>query len=125
MSVRLHWLALLVGVFLLMVGIGSLPGEAHAMSDRFGDKLLHLLAYGFMTVLCFRALIARPRSRALLSVLAIALLGVIDEYLQSLLPYRNASIVDWCFDVVAAAAVAALLLWLDTPSLSTESHAKN
>jgi VanZ family protein len=125
MKLRARWLALLAVFFVLMVGVGSLPGEANALSDRLGDKLLHLLAYGLMTALCFRALIAKPIARALLSVLVIALLGSIDECLQSLLPYRNASMADWCFDIGAASVVAVLLLWLETPSLSTESHAKN
>ncbi len=126
MRVRLRWLASLAGFFLLMLGVGSLPGEANALSEHIGDKLLHLLAYGFMTMLCFRGLIARPVVRALLSVLVIALLGVIDESLQSLLPYRNASLADWCFDIGAAAMVALLmLLCLKSLSLSTESHAKN
>ena len=38
----------------------------------------------------------------------IALLGLFDESLQSLLPYRNASALDWCFDVAAAAIVSVL-----------------
>ena len=125
MTLRTRWLALLAGFFLLMVGLGSIPGEANALSDRYGDKLLHTLAYGFMAGLCFRALVATPLLRALLTVVAIALLGMIDEAIQSLLPYRNASLADWCFDIGSAAIVAALLLLLDRLTTPTESHAKN
>ena len=125
MSVRMRWLALLAGFFLLMISIGSVPGEANALSDRFGDKLLHTLAYGFMAMLCFHALVAKPLPRALMTIAAIALLGLIDEGIQSLLPYRNASLADWCFDIGSAATVAALLLLFDRLTTATESHAKN
>ena len=125
MALRTRWLALLASFFLLMVGLGSIPGEANALSDRYGDKLLHTLAYGFMAALCFRALVITPLLRALLTVVAIALLGMIDEAIQSLLPYRNASLADWCFDIGSAALVAALLLLFDRLTTATESHAKN
>lgn len=103
---RRGWLLALAGFFVLMVALGSIPGEAQALSDRYGDKLLHALAYGFMTLLCLRALQAPPVLRLLLAIGIIALLGLFDESLQSLLPYRNASVLDWCFDVGAAAIVA-------------------
>ena len=93
--------------------------------DRYGDKLLHTLAYGFMAMLCFQALVAKPWLRALLTVAAIALLGMIDEAIQSLLPYRNASLADWCFDIGSAVIVAAALLLYDSLTTHTESHAKN
>jgi VanZ family protein len=125
MMVRARWLALLAGFFLLMVGIGSVPGEANALSDRFGDKWLHTLAYGFMALLCFHALVARPLTRALLTMITIALLGLVDESIQSLLPYRNASVADWCCDVGSAATVVAILLFLDRITTPTEPHAKN
>ncbi len=125
MTVRARWLALLAIFFLLMIGIGSVPGEATALSDRFGDKLLHMLAYGLMAALCFRALVAKPLPRALLTVVAIALLGSIDEAIQSLLPYRNASLADWCFDIGSAVVVAAFLLLFDSLTTPTDSHAKN
>lgn len=105
---RPGWLFALAGFFLVMMAIGSIPGEARTLSDRYGDKLLHAMAYGFMTLLCLRALQAPPVLRLLLAVGIIALLGLFDESLQSLLPYRNASALDWCFDVVAAAIVAVL-----------------
>lgn len=125
MTLRPRWLVLLAIFFLLMVGLGSIPGEANALSDRFGDKLLHTLAYGFMTALCFAALQARPAARALATVAVIALLGVADETIQSLLPYRNASLADWCFDIGAALLVTTLLLLVGRTNPSTESHAKN
>ena len=106
---RSGWLLALAGFFVLMLALGSAPGEAQALSDRYGDKLLHAFAYGFMALLCHRALQAPILLRSLVVVGVIALLGLLDESLQSLLPYRNASALDWCFDIGAAAIVAALL----------------
>lgn len=106
---RPGWLLALASFFVLMIALGSIPGEAQSLSDRYGDKLLHTLAYGFMALLCHRALLASAFRRVLATIAVIALLGLLDESLQSLLPYRNASALDWCFDVGAAAIVAVLL----------------
>ncbi len=114
--------------FLLMVGLGSIPGQAHALSDRFGDKLLHVLAYGLMTAISFGAIVARPRWQAMISIMLIALLGLIDESIQSFLPYRNASLLDWCFDIASAILVAMLLLLFSFSesdiTSDTETHAQ-
>ena len=106
---RPAWLAALAAFFVTMLALGSIPGQATALSDVYGDKLLHTLAYGFMTLLCHQALQAPSVPRMLLTVAVIGLLGLLDESLQSLLPYRNASALDWCFDIGAAAIVAMLL----------------
>ncbi len=108
---RPHWLLMLALFFMLMLIAGSVPGHAQALSARFGDVLLHASAYGFMTVLCMHALHAAPVLRLLLTIGVIALLGLIDESLQSLLPYRNASALDWCSDIAAAAIVATPMAW--------------
>ena len=109
MQLRPIWMFLLLTFFIIMLALGAIPGTADALSYRFGDKLLHLLAYGFMSVLCFQALHGRRLTQSLVSVLIIALLGLIDEWVQSLLPYRNASLLDWCFDIAAAIAVITLM----------------
>jgi VanZ family protein len=95
--------------FALMIAAGALPDQANALSARFGDKLLHALAYGFMTMLLFHAIKGSRRLRLLAPVVMVALLGLIDESIQSLLPYRHASLLDWLFDVAAAAVVVTLL----------------
>ncbi len=110
MSVRPLWLGALVLFFLAMVIGGAVPGEAEQLSARFGDKLLHVLAYGFMTMLGFAAVNAPPLHRTAITVGGIALLGLADEAIQSFLPYRNASLIDWCFDIGTAATVSLLLL---------------
>ncbi len=122
MSVRPFWLSLLALFFLLMVGAGAVPGQADLLSARVGDKLLHILAYGLMTLLCFAAVAAPPLHRAAVTLGTIALLGLADEAIQSLLPYRNASLIDWCFDIGTATLVSLLLL-RTRPSTDPDIHA--
>ncbi len=110
MGVRPVWLAALALFFAAMVAGGALPGQADLLSAHFGDKLLHVLAYAFMTLLGFAAVAAPPLHRAAATLGGIALLGLADEAIQSLLPYRNASIADWCFDVGTAALVTLMLI---------------
>ncbi len=120
------WLfSVLLLFFALMVGIGALPGEAESLSARFGDKLLHVLAYGLMAVICFHVPRAGPWPRAAFTLGMIALLGLADEAIQSLLPYRNASLSDWWFDIGTAAVVASALALLSRINPPMESHAKN
>ncbi len=121
---RRRWLLALAAFFLLMLALGSIPGQARMLSDPVGDPLLHLLAYGFMALLAQRAIVAAPALRMLLTIAIIALLGLADESLQSLLPYRNASPLDWCFDIAAAAIASALMAWQTDFSPTAESHAK-
>ncbi len=102
---RSTWLVSALLFFLLMIGLGAIPGQANALSERFGDKLLHTLAYGFLCLLCYRGLHGSPRQRYAGSLCIVALLGLFDEGVQHFLPYRNTSLLDWCFDVGAALMV--------------------
>lgn len=123
MSVRPLWLGLLMLFFLLMVTLGAMPGQAEQLSARFGDRPLHVLAYALMTLLCFVALSAPPLHRAAFTLGAIALLGLTDEAIQAFLPYRNASLTDWCFDIGTATLVSLLLLLRAPSSTDLDTHA--
>ena len=50
--------------------------------------------------------------RALLSVLMVAAMGALDEFIQSFLPYRRGAVSDWLVDITAATLVAAALYFL-------------
>jgi VanZ family protein len=121
MQLRPLWMCLLLVFFTAMLAVGSIPGNAHTLSDRFGDKLLHLLAYGFMAALCFQSLRGRRINQSLISLLIIALFGLIDELVQSLLPYRNASLLDWCFDIAAGITVITFMNLFSTVATKTRS----
>ena len=93
-----------------MIVIGAIPGEAQALSDAVGDKLLHLGAYSFLTCALFGGMRGTTTSRALRSLIAIGVLGALDEAIQSFMPYRNANLSDWAFDMLAAGLALAVLI---------------
>jgi VanZ family protein len=96
--------------FLLMVVIGAIPGEAQALSDAVGDKLLHLCAYSFLTCALFCGMPSSNDNRAWATVLLVGLLGGVDEAIQSFMPYRSASMTDWIFDMLAGGLTLAVLV---------------
>ena len=121
MRLRLIPLCCLAIFFLAMVAIGSLPGEANALSSHFGDKALHITAYALISVLAHVSLIGSRHARAMISVMLVSCLGLLDESIQRLLPYRNASLSDWCFDMAAAVAVASFF-WVIDLRISRATH---
>ena len=125
MTIHSRYLALLLLVFVIMVLLGSVPGHADTLSDQFGDKPLHLIAYAGFSVLCYRAWLAPRRQRIMLTLVMIALLGLIDEGIQAALPYRNASLVDWCYDLLAALVTVAALSLQESLSTLSNPDAKN
>jgi len=106
---RLLPLYLLLLFFVIMISAGSVPGKATHLSAHVGDKLLHFMAYGLMSILSFHSITGSRIIRILFSFLLIASLGLIDEGIQYFLPYRNASLTDWCFDIAAAVVVTFFL----------------
>jgi VanZ family protein len=114
---RKLWFFSASGFFILLVALGSIPGAANALSQQYGDKLLHTLAYGFMAALYFQGYRGKRMARSIATVMTIALLGAVDESIQSFLPYRNASMADWCFDIGSALLVVSLLSWFEASRL--------
>jgi VanZ family protein len=106
-------------LFALMVAIGAIPGEAQALSAAFGDKLLHFCAYAILSVLIFSDSPGPARSRAIRTLLLIALLGSADETIQGFMPYRSADLLDWAWDMLAAGWSVASLLALDAAGVRT------
>lgn len=100
------------GYYLLMIMLGSIPGKAEAMSEAVHDKLLHFAAYALLTLFVYGAINANTRVRAALTLAVIGFLGALDEGLQSLLPWRNASWADWQVDMLAALTTVCLLAFL-------------
>lgn len=99
-------------LFLLMIAVGSIPGQAEAVNAAVGDKLMHFLAYAALTVLVFGGLPGDPFTSAIRTLLVIALMGATDEAIQALLPYRHANWSDWTIDLLAASSSVAVMLVL-------------
>ncbi|MBQ5942362.1 MULTISPECIES: VanZ family protein [unclassified Massilia] len=102
-------LALFAGVLIA----GSIPGARKEVGFYASGLVLHGLTYAFLASLWFFASTGNVAVRALKAVLAVALMGACDEFVQSFLPYRSGDIRDWLVDVSAASIASTVLaLWL-------------
>ncbi|MGO4154123.1 VanZ family protein [Cupriavidus sp. YAF13] len=99
-------LSLAAAFYLLMLLVGNQPGNAQAMSQEYGDKNLHLVAYA-----CIAGAIhlSFTRYRAATTLTGIALLGGLDEFIQSFFPYRSSDLADLLTDLLAAVAAIVLI----------------
>jgi VanZ family protein len=78
------------------------------------DKALHLVEYGILGALCYRAFrwAAGPavvKQALILAIGAASLYGFSDEVHQSFVPTREASLLDWVADTVGAAIGSAVV----------------
>jgi VanZ family protein len=86
---------------------------AHAPGPHFkyGDKVMHFLAFGFMTLVVWRAVrfeLGRlgPKRQVLLAFGIVVVLGAALEIAQMATATRSAELADWIADSVGAALVA-------------------
>jgi len=87
------------------------------------DKIGHMAVYGFLGFLITHALrrahhLSVPRA-ALIAILLVAAYGASDEWHQSFVPDRDASLADWFADILGG-SLAQLIHWYDArPSRKT------
>lgn len=107
--------------FACIVIAGSVPGARAEVGQFASGVVLHSLAYAVLTGLWFLASDGAPVQRALKAMLAVALMGAIDEGVQSFLPYRSGDVRDWMIDVTAATVAATVLAVLATLAPKTSA----
>lgn len=101
-------------MFAAILVMGSIPG-ARAEIGQFGSGVvLHSIAYASLTFLLYTGTTGPRGQRAIRAVLTVAVMGALDEMVQSFLPYRSGSPTDWLIDC-GASLVAAALLWRFMP----------
>ncbi len=101
---------LLPGVgFVAMLILGNIPGWRQALHDWVSGLVLHVVAYGVLSVFFWGILSGSPSVKALRVIASVMVLGALDEYVQSFFPYRCASWNDWAVDVLTAIVVAGLM----------------
>ena len=93
---------------------GSIPGARAEVGEYAPGVVLHSLAYAGLATLWFLASTGTPVQRALRALLTIALMGALDEGVQSFLPYRTGDVRDWMIDITAATFAATVLAMLTT-----------
>jgi hypothetical protein len=96
-------------MYLAIVVAGNIPGARADIGQYAPGVVLHSTAYAVLTLLCFLGSTGSPAARAVKAVLAIALMGAADEFIQSFFPYRGADVRDWAVDCSAAVLVSLLL----------------
>lgn len=108
-----------IAMFAAIVVAGSIPG-ARADVGRYASGLvLHSTAYATLALLWFTARRGSAAARSVSSVAAIAVMGAIDELVQSFFPYRGADVHDWLVDC-GAAVVTCAILWMVLPRAELE-----
>ena len=101
-------------VALIFVG-GSIPmPELPQGPELPSDKLMHLVAFGGMQMLIFRAVrwlrpLAGPGKQNLLAALIACGAGALLEIWQAALPHRSAELADWLADTLGVLLGAALI----------------
>lgn len=96
-------------IYLAIIITGNIPGARADIGQYAPGVVLHSGAYAILTVLCFLGSTGSPAARAVKAVLAIALMGAGDEFIQSFFPYRGADVRDWAVDCGSAILVSLLL----------------
>ncbi|HEY1043823.1 MAG TPA: VanZ family protein [Telluria sp.] len=103
----------------LMFGVivigGAIPGARAEMGNVAPGVVLHASAYATITFLLLTGSAGTLAARALKAVLTVAVMGALDEGIQTLLPYRRGAVTDWVVDVTAALTCAAVCLILMRP----------
>ena len=109
-----HWWLAVLAVAVAIFGLSSIPaaslftpGPPEGLLNAVFKKTAHVAFYGALTVALQRALNLRPGSWRW-ALLGAALYGVSDEWHQSFVPGREATLRDVVFDVLGAG----LGLWI-------------
>jgi hypothetical protein len=98
-----------IAIYLLIITTGNIPGARADIGQYAPGPVLHSIAYAGLAGLWFVGSRGSAPARAAKAVLAIAVMGALDETVQSFFPWRGASVLDWMVDCTAAIVAAALL----------------
>ena len=109
---RMFCLTAAVLMYLTIITTGNIPGARADIGAYAPGAVLHSIAYAVLASLWFIGSRGNALARAGKAVLAVAVMGAGDEFIQSFFPYRGASIRDWAVDVSAAIVVASVLALL-------------
>jgi VanZ family protein len=101
-----RWLPV-AGFVALIFFLSAQPYLAIPGTFEYRDKVAHMLEYGILGLLVWRAArhtwpAQKPLNRAILVLLAVSALGACDEKFQASIPGRESSIYDWLADTTGA-----------------------
>jgi len=100
---RAAWIAALIAYAAVIFVVSSLPIRSAGPFDRIprGDWLLHAAEFALFYVLAYKA-----TQRGPIALLLTLLYAGTDEVHQAFVPVRDASLADFGFDLLGAAAMA-------------------
>ena len=96
-------------MYATIIVAGSIPGARADIGRYATGAVLHSTAYAILAGLWFLGSAGGPATRALKAVLAVALMGACDEFVQSFFPYRGADVRDWAVDCASAIVTSTIL----------------
>jgi VanZ family protein len=96
-------------MYALILVAGSIPGARADIGELAPGAVLHSTAYAVLAFLWFVGSTGSAAARSFKAVLAVAVMGAGDEYVQSFFPYRHADVHDWFVDCTAALIMTAIL----------------
>lgn len=108
---RLSMAAAIV-MYLAILVAGSLPGARADIGEYAPGVVLHSTAYAVLACLWFFGSSGSFLARSVKAVLAVAVMGAGDEFVQSFFPYRHADIRDWAVDCTSALFTCTVLTLL-------------
>ena len=108
-KIRWTYLIAAISLFILMLALGSYPGNAQALTEKINDKILHFLAYSLLTALIYLSLNSTKREKFFITLCIMFALSLTDEYIQSILSFRTASLLDLSVDLLAAGLMTSCL----------------
>ncbi len=111
---RTRWFQVFAYVALIFT-LSAQPGLHVPGTFEYRDKVAHILEYGGLGWLVYRAAIhswpaVGSLRRVLLTILAVSAVGACDEKFQSFIPQRDSSVYDWMADTVGASLAQAWCL---------------
>ncbi|MFC7518356.1 VanZ family protein [Herbaspirillum sp. GCM10030257] len=107
---RLRFIAALL-IYLAVLVFGSIPGARTEVGEFASGLILHFITYSVIAFLLFTGFRNEYSAKGLTTVVMIALMGALDEYVQTFLPYRRGAIGDWYVDA-SAGILMSTLLWI-------------
>jgi VanZ family protein len=111
-------------VVLVFIG-GSIPTQDLPQAQQMpSDKLMHLVVFGGMQLLMFRAVrwslpLTGPVAHNVVAALLSCATGALLEFWQAALPHRSAELLDWLADSLGVLLVAVLLGFVNRDAASS------
>ena len=91
-----------LALYLAVIILGSIPGARDEIGEVASGFVLHFAAYFCIAFLLAWGATGTAGAKAVKAFCMVAVMGALDECIQSFLPYRHAALADWMIDISAA-----------------------